>query len=120
MRIFKSFHLIPHRIQLLPAIVLDLVDGWRFVDALAFFENLLPQILCIKIRDFLSLPHRVRIKDLLFSILRYRLTIQHDHISQSPVAVPVKETIYGFESRIGDLLNIFTDLDLRDQLSIFF
>lgn len=90
-RIFKTEHFIPHRIDLFPAIPADILDSRQFVHAFTLSEKGLLKRNCSKILDSFTLPDMIGIKDLI------RLRIVDDFLSQSQhvcngfAGIPVKK-----------------------------
>ena len=118
MGIFKSLYLIPKSHYLRLAVVSDLVDARGLVYALTVLEDRNEKLLGGIVGHGLGLPYLNRIEELERLALVYGFIKYAELICNGSSCFLIENSIYLLEVRVSDLLGVFGDLDLWDNLSV--
>ena len=118
MRILKSLDRIPERVDLLCAVILDIVDGRGFVDRLTVIEDLNKELSCLVILKCLGLPCLNGIEDLIGLTGRDLFACNEQDISHSLAGCLVVESYDLLIAGSRDLAGILGDLHLGDNITV--
>lgn len=119
MRILESLYLVPEIVDLFVAEIPYILKLRELVNEFAVLEDRHLELADLVVIDDLAFPYELRVEDLERLAVRNSVVSQCYDIAQSFVSILVEDSIDLLVARVCDLLSIFADLDLRDDLSSF-
>ena len=119
MGIFKPLDLVPKRVHLLPAILLELRQRRPVINQLTVVKNTHLQSLYGKVRIDAPLPCGLRVKQLQRLALIHRFVPEGNVIRLCLSGSLIKNPIDFLEMRIGDFRDVFANFNLRYNRTIW-
>ena len=118
--VIKTLDFVPQGVDLFFAELADLGYLVARIYAFTVDKNGLQQFFGGKIGDSLLFPGIVLVEDGQRLGVIDRFMVEADEVGDGFAGFVIKEALKLFEVRVGDLFNIFADLDLGDDLTVFF
>ena len=112
--------LFPQGFHLLPAVLLDGFDVRGIVDFFAVVEEADLQVAGREVLQFLLLPHGLRIEEDVPVAGRRRFVADRQQVGDGLSVFVVVEPVDFLIARVGDLFDVFGDLDFRDEFAVLF